>query len=621
MRGRLRALAAGAILVAGTRAAIAAPTLVSSHPSVDGATRAVSFFVGAIDESGRSLKGASIELVLDGQPAGAPTASSALGDWSASVAEASAAWRPPLSVGLVYLWIDGVPSGLLEGLHSFFERLPPRTTIYPTIYGRLRQGRARLPAADVGRLDELPYLESYRPNLVDAVDLDLPDLAAEDVPLKILLLVSDGRDFADPKGEGPGDFAALGRRLRDAGITPLVVGFPPRDAADAAQAAANLRDLHDAAGGYLRVLDQVDELENTLESLGQALADLRRVDVAQPLGWQLFKGSHRVSVRLTTGDQRLSGDVGAVSSGGGGGLILLVVGAALALSLAIGIVLLLRRRRAVARDREDHDEEAVVTAAHDLIRRGVSPQRALEELSRGRGSAVRVLVDIDPEVLDDPRFPYFRTRPGRLRIKEMQDLLSKKAAVRAAIGGALAEVLAESIEKGLSPEAAAETLAARVTPEETAAFAAMGLADLARALREASGRQSILASPRARGVAVAVQDALRSENAEARGVAAAWLVRASGPGRRGETLRLEAGRSLLGRAEGCAVRLEGDAAIMEEHGEILSAGGEFVIAPLGGNVSVEGRRLTGRRTLSDGETIELGAGVFVFKSARAGITS
>jgi hypothetical protein len=621
MKQALRALVGGAILAVAAPAALAAPTLVSSHPIVDAATRDVSLFVGAIDDSGRSLKGGSVELVLDGQPAGAPTASAPLSDWSASAAEANAAWRPPLTVGLVYLWIDGVPSGLLEGLHSFFERLPPRTTIYPTIYGRLRQGRARLPAADVGRLDELPYLESYRPNLIDAVDLDLPDLSAEDAPLKILLLVTDGRDFADPKGEGPGDFAALGRRLRAAGITPLVVGFPPKDVADAAQAAANLRDLHDAAGGFLRVLDQADELENTLESLGQAVADLRRVELAQPLGWRMFAGSHRLSVRLATGDQHLSGDVGTVTSGGGAGLIVLVVGVALALAFAVAVfVLLLRRRRAASPDDGRHDEEAVVSAAHDLIRRGVSPQRALEELSRGKGSAVRVLVDLDPEILNDPRFPYFRTRPGRLRIKEMQDLLTKKASVRAALGGTLADALADSIKKGLAPDEAADILAARVTPEETAAFAAMGLEDLARALREASSRQSslaMLASPRARGAAVAVQDALRSKNAATRGVAVAWLVRAGGAGRRGETLRLAGGRNVLGRAEGCAVRLEGDPAIADEHAEIVSAAGEFVIAPLKGAVSVETKRLTARHTLSDGETLELGSGVFVFKSARS----
>ena len=624
MKRFLSALAAGAILAtlaAAAPPALAAPTLVSSHPTVDAATRDVSFFVGAIDDSGRSLKGGSVELVLDGQPAGAPATAAALSEWSASAAEANAAWRPPLSVGLVYLWIDGVPSGLLEGMHSFFERLPPRTTIYPTIYGRLRQGRARLAAADVGRLDELPYLESYRPNLIDAVDLDRPDLAAEEAPLKLLLLVTDGRDFADPKGEGPGDFGALGRRLRDAGITPLVVGFPPKDAADAAQAAANLRDLHDAAGGYLRMLDQADELENTLESLGQAIADLRRVEVAQPFSWRLLAGSHRVSVRLATADQRLSGDVGTVVASGGGAVLMLLVAGAFVLALALAAVIFVqRRRRAASHDDEGQDQEALVSAAHDLIRRGVSPQRALEELSRGRGAAVRGLIDLDPEILNDPRFPYFRTRPGRLRIKEMQDLLSKKAAVRPTLASTLADVLADSIKKGLAPDAAADILAARVTPEETAAFAAMGLEDLARSLREASSRQpalAALASPRARGVAVAVQDALRSKNADVRGVAVAWLVRAGGPGRRGETLRLASGRNVLGSAEGCAVRLEGDPAIADEHAEIVSAAGEFVIAPVRGAVSVETKRLAGRHTLSDGETIGLGSGAFVFKSARS----
>jgi hypothetical protein len=617
MKRRLRALAAALAFAGGATAATAAPTLISSPPRPEPGTHDLTFFVGGVDEGGRSLKGPSVDLVLDGEGAGAPAGSTALSDWAAASAEASSTWRPPLAVGLVYLWIDGVPSGLLEGLHSCFERLPPRTTVYPTIYGRLRQGRARLSAADVGRLDELPYLESYRPNLLDAVDLDLVDLAAEDAPLKILLLVTDGRDFADPKGEAPGDFAALGRRLRAAGVTPLVVGFPPRDAADAAQATSNLQDLHEAAGGFLRVLDQADDLENTLESLGQALADLRRVQLTEPLGWRLVSGSHRVSVRVTAAGQQLSADVGTVTTTGGVAMALITAAIALVVALLVFVVIRLRRRAAGA-EGDAIDEEAIVSAAHDLIRRGASPQRAVEELSRGRGSAVRILVDLDPEILNDPRFPYFRTRPGRLRIKEIQEILSKKAAVRPAIGTVLAEVLARSIKQKVTAEDAAETLAASVSAEETAAFASMSLEDLARSLREASQGQAALASPRARGIAVAIQDALRSKTTTSRGVAVGWLVRAGGPGRRGETLRLTGTRSVLGRGVACAVRLDGDTAIAGEHAEVLLTGGEFVIAPLGGPVSVEARPVTGRHTLSDGETIEIGAGSFVFKSARSG---
>ena len=304
-------------------------------------------------------------------------------------------------------------------------------------------------------------------------------------------------------------------------------------------------------------------------------------------------------------------------------MLLAVVGVGLALALVAGSswssgAAAERRAGDDAADAHDADEEAIVSAAHDLIRRGASPARAVEELSRGRGAAVRILVNLDPDVLNDPRFPYFRTRPGRLRIKEIQDILSKKAAVRPAIGSTLAEVLAESIKQGLPAEQAAEALAGRVMPEETAAFAAMSLDDLARSLREVSHRQASLASPRARGVAVAIQDALRSKSTASRGIAVGWLVRAGGPGRRGETMRLGEARSALGRGSACDVRLDGDAAVCEEHAEVVTAGGEFVIAPLAGPVSVEGKPVTSRHTLSDGETIALGAGIFVFKSARSG---
>ena len=67
-------------------------------------------------------------------------------------------------MGLVYLWVDGVPAGVLDGIHAFFQRIPSRTSVYPTIYGRMRQGRARLTAGDISRLDEVPYLDGYRPN-------------------------------------------------------------------------------------------------------------------------------------------------------------------------------------------------------------------------------------------------------------------------------------------------------------------------------------------------------------------------------------------------------------------------------------------------------------------------
>jgi hypothetical protein len=104
------------------------------------------------------------------------------------------------------------------------------------------------------------------------------------------------------------------------------VAFPPPEA-DAAQAAANLRDLHEAAGGFLRTVDNVQDIENVLESLGQAVADLQRVRFATPTGWQLLGGSHRLSVRLTGSDgQRLTADMGSVAIGSSRTVLFMVLG-------------------------------------------------------------------------------------------------------------------------------------------------------------------------------------------------------------------------------------------------------------------------------------------------------
>src|SRR6185295_10216752 len=163
----------------------------------------------------------------------------------------------------------------------------------------------------------------------------------------LLLVVTDGRDFADPQGQGPGDFARIGKEIRKAGVTPLIVGFPPSDV-DAPQSAANLRELHDAAGGFLRVLEQSDDLENTLESLGQAVGDVQRVAFPVPLGWRMFGPPRRISLRLTTGNGRhLAADLGKPDVPAGAatwivGLFLLAVVAIVAVVMGVK-----RRRRSM----------------------------------------------------------------------------------------------------------------------------------------------------------------------------------------------------------------------------------------------------------------------------------
>ena len=609
-RRQLAACVLGSALFASS--VLAAPALITTRPTPDGDTGKISFLVGGVDDSGRALKTSSVELLIDGKPASSLPVQS-FADWATASAETSQRWRPPLCVGLVYQWIDGVPSGMLNGIHSFFGRLPDRTVVYPTIYGRLRQGRAKLTAGEISRLDDVPYLDDgLRPNLIEAIRFNLADLAADPAPLKILLLITDGRDFADPKGEGPGDFAQIGAELRRAAVTVLVTGFRPE--ADAEQSAANLRDLRDAAGGFLSGHDQAEDLENTLESLGQAIADLQRVEMVVPWSWSAFGGTHKLSARLTSPEGNvLTAQAGTVAASGSwaarwSAFFLLVTAGAFGVAVAL-------RARSRTPSPGTPGVEAVLAAAHDLIRRGAPPSRAVDEIARRFPNGGVLLIDLDEGLLSDPRFPYLRTRPGRKRLAEIQEILKKRSGDKPALAGTIVNVLAEAVAGRLSVEEAAKKLSAHATTDERAAFVALDLPKLAEALSTVAKSDPALRTPRGRGIAVAIQDALRTGDDQKYRVSVGWLVRAGGPGQRGETLKLGGTRIVLGHAAACGVRITGDPALAPEHAEISLEDGEFSIVPLGGSIKVEGQDVQARQTLVDGETIELGKGIYVFKSA------
>jgi len=610
-----KALAVASLL--GASVAQAGPAVISTRPFPDPDTGDLTFFVGGISESGRSLKAQRLDMIVDGERAALAPVTQSLSDWATISAEASQTWHPPLTVGLVYLWVQGVPTGVLDGIQGFFRQVPPRTTLYPTIYGRMRQDRARLTASEVSRLaEEVPYLEGYRPNLIEAVRLDLQELISDSARLKVLLLVTDGRDFADPKGEGPGDFAALGRDIRKAGVTLLIVGWQPE--ADAGQAAANLRDLQESSGGFARIVDQKQDLDNALESLGQAVADLQRVHFTPPWTWRMLGGSHHLTIRLSTADgQQLPADMGAVSVGAERPWWILIVLGGVALAALIVIVLLRRPRAAPQPDEPEFDEEALMEA-HDLIRRGASPKRAVEELLRDHPESVRALIDLPPSVFTDPRYPYFRTRLGKLRLQEIAELVAKRSADQAELGDRLAQILADAIGSNVPPDKAAESISGRVGADECAAFVALDFDQLADAMNAASRDYGILGTPRARGAAVDIQEALKTGSGS-RGIVVGWLVRTGGPGTRGETLRVGGeGTTLVGQSPGCGIRILGDPGVAAEHAEIALLRGEFTLTGREGAVTVEGTRINDRHTLSDGETIGIGNGLFVFKSASAG---
>ncbi len=203
-------------------------------------------------------------------------------------------------------------------------------------------------------------------------------------------------------------------------------------------------------------------------------------------------------------------------------------------------------------------------------------------------------------------------------MQEIRDLLAKKSVDSPMLDDALAAVLADAVSNRTPPDQAAATVAARVGADECTAFTSLGLDRLAEALRAAASSHPALGTPRARGAVVAIQDTLRTR-VGALGIVVGWLVRAGGAGRRGETLRLgDAAHGHRSRRGVAQIRLSQDHTVAAEHAEITLDGGEFAIAPLGGPVTVEGSAVDKRCPLTDGETIGIGDGLFIFKSASAG---
>jgi hypothetical protein len=624
-RGRFGLSLLAALLLA--PALHAAPTFLASPPEVDVQTGEMVLLVGGISEEGATLKPNSVEVEIDGAPGPAPKSVEVLSDYAQAAAEASQSWKSPLAVGLVYLWVKDVPAGtsdaILEGVGGFFRRVPGRSNVYVTFYGRKRQPIPKLKASEIGgQLHDFGYIPGDRPNLADAIRVDLKALLSDESPFKVMLVVTDGRDYNDSSGDSSADFSAVAEEINKAGAKLMVVSFPPSEV-DAEQSTKNVGDLA-SAGGFRRATEQPIEVQSTLESLGQSIADMRRVRLEIPWSWRTFGGTHKVRLNLITDGKRRAIEVGKVTVQAGMTWLLVLLGVVVGLLvIAAVVVVLLRRRSDGGGERvEDDDEQPVVAAAHALIQRGLPAQRALVELTRSYPNDVGLLAELDASVFSDERYPLFKTKAGRRRFEEIQALLSHKSNDDTLIGADLAEVLAQSISSQSPADQVASSIAARVPEDQWSAFARLGLDELAKALRASGSQHPVLASPRARGVALEIQAALRTESRSTnKALAVGWLVRAAGQGKRGETLRLPEGRVVLGRGPACQVSFDNDMQVAEQHAVIVERRGAFYIEPMQGTIKVETKTVTAKQPLGDGDTIELGQGRYVFKCVSSGHVS
>lgn len=616
-------LAAWLVSVALAPAAHAGRGFIASPPIVDREAGELIFLVGGVSDDGTTLKPSAIDLEIDGQPGPAPKSMEIFSDYAQTASEANQLWKSPLAVGLVYLWVKDIPPGtadaMLEGVSGFFRRIPARTNVYATLYGRKRQPIPKLKASEIaGQLHDIGFLNGDRPNLADAMRLDLKALLGDDSPFKVLVVVTDGRDHTDSSGDQSADFTAVADEVDKAGVSLMVVSFPPSDV-DAEQSTKNLFDLV-GSGATRRATEQPLEVQTALESFGQAIADMRRVRVEIPWAWRNLGGTRKVRLNLTFGDVRRAIEVGKVTVAGNVTWLLVPLGILIGLlAVAAGVVVFLRKRSRGREEDDDPDDQAVVAAAHALIQRGLSAPRALVELTRSYPNDVSSLANLDPSVFADDCYPLFKTRAGRRRFEELQALLLHKATDESLLGADLAEVLSQSIAGQAPPDQVASSIAARVPEDQWGAFSRMGLDELARALRASGARHPVLASPRARGVALEIQAALRSESLSSNSsLTVGWLVRAAGQGKRGETLRLPGGKAVLGRAPSCDVRMDADTQIAQQHAAISERRGSFYIEPMQGTIKVETKPVTGRQPLGDGDTIEIGQSRYVFKCVTSG---
>jgi FHA domain len=592
------------VLTSGVANAAAEPSLFLSEPFVDQDRSEILLGVGALQPGpGRAtldrlrVEVAGTEVAVRMAP---------LNDLSAGRDAGSKPWTVPLSVAMVFFWGETAPQEILDGVPNLFRRIPANVPVSPLPYAEgFPSFVTPRTAANIagGDLDTVPKIKGARPVLMRAVRFAAREAAKEKNGVRFLIIVTDGRDHE--AGIDRARFFRLGAELRQQGLVVQVVAFP--NAAEGLRNAGNAAALAEGAGGRYLQARTIAELPGVIEAASLAFLDMKMAAVDLPLRQRLLGGEVGLRV-LALVDQKPVVAATAASIPGGfpvGGILLVIsVGFVVA-----GVVMAFRGRRGSAAS--PSGLQALLLETQRLIRLGSSAERAVVELSRRFPKEIRKLASIDPADLPRGQFDQLRSRAGRAWLNRIQQVLS--ASDRGHEGEAdLVSQLAHAISARLPAAEAAARLRARLPDRVWSAFARGNFADIARLLRESASSHPVLATPQARKLVLEIQDALCNERPE--GISVGWLVRASGPGRRGETLRLHPGQTSIGRSKSCQMTLSGDPAMADRHAVISEQGGAFSVTAGEGAVKVEGERVDGTRALADGDTLAIGSSEYVFKS-------
>jgi FHA domain len=576
----------------------APPALTVAAPEADAEHGEIAALVGATRPDGTAARLADVKLLLDDAEAGASIGDDAVGDYSGDHPK----WTPPIAIGVVYLWAKGGPETVLDGLEALFKRVPGRVSVYPTPYGQgYRPVITRVTAARAagGDLADIPPLVGDQYKLVEAVRFNAAKLEQDESPIKHLVIITDGRDFVEHDERA---FGALGDELRKKKLHVEIVWVRPP--VDSVTAAANVRDLTEAARARQLSADTPGDLPALTESLADSVAGLRRYRFALAWSARAFGGSKRVGVTATVDGASASGQDGNVRLPGSGAVVFGVVLGAVAVVAAAGLaVFALRRGRGGKLD-------GLLEELQQIVRLGRPADEAVADLSQRFPEDVHRLATLDLGKLDPAKYRYLRTRAGQARIKEIQKQLEDSDA-EPVVDDEVANILSGAMTKGQGAKDVARQIRARVGDDRVGALSRAGSQNLKDSLARVAKDHAPLKASRAADFAAEVQEALRTAGGPP--LAVGWFARATGPGKRGQTLPLPGGRVIVGRSADCQLRIADDQQLADRHAEIREADGEFLIRPLDGRVAVEDQDLQGEQPLVDGAVVTLGACRYVFK--------
>ncbi len=598
----------------------AASSLVVAAPELDRDRSELALLVGAARADGSPARIESPRLLFDDAEVGTLLGDDTITDYAGEHPR----WAPPMAIGLVYLWSKGGPETVMDGIEALFKHVPGRVTVYPTPYGQgYRPVLTRLTAARAagGDLVDLPPLVGNQYKLVESIRFNASKLGEDDSPIKHLVVITDGIDFAVHDAKG---FAELGEELRRKKLHVEIVWLRPQ--ADAVQAAANVRALSEAAWARQISAESPADLRAMTESLADAIVGLRRLQFGLPWTARLFGGQKRLAVlaavdgvvlKAQGGTLALPASTGTTVGLGLGALVLLGGGGLVVWRVGRG------GRRGGHGGRAEREASAgrgrgatarrlfeLLDELQHLIRIGTAAEAAVVHLSQKFPDSIDRLKTLDVQKLDPEQYRYLRTRAGQARIKEIQKQLRDSDA-EPLVDREVASILSKAMTSGVEPREAARQIMARVPDNRWGALSRAGDQNLQDSLARAAQDFAPLKASHASGFAVDVRTALRAR--EGAHLSVGWLARASGPGRRGETLGIPTPSCVVGRGFDCGLRIGEDPELAERHAEVNLLGGEFVLRPLEGRVVLDDREVTGQRPLSDGAVVTLGSCSYVFK--------